>query len=58
MTRVTVTSFRDERAVSSATICIGSDPTRLVINWDAIDQVRISYEGPPGLPIMGNFLFL
>jgi hypothetical protein len=58
MTRVTVTSFCDERAVSSATICIGSDPTRLVINWGVIDRVRISYEGTPGLSVRGNFLLV
>jgi hypothetical protein len=56
--RVTVTSFRDERAVSLATICIGSDPTRLIINWDVIDRVSISYEGRPGLSVRGNFLFV
>jgi hypothetical protein len=58
MTRVTVTSFCDERAVSSATICIGSDPTRLIINWGVIDRVRISYEGTPGLSARGNFLLV
>jgi hypothetical protein len=57
-TRATVTSFSDGQAVSSTMVCIGSDPTRLIVNWDVIDKLRISYEGAPGFSAAGNFLFV
>jgi hypothetical protein len=57
-TRATVTSFSDEQAISSTTICVGSDPTRLIVNWNVVDKLMISYEGAPGFCASGNFLFV
>jgi hypothetical protein len=54
----TLTGFSDGVVVESATVEVGNDPTQITVNWDAIDQLAITYTGTPGFPVTDNFLFL
>jgi hypothetical protein len=54
----TLTGFSDGLVVGSASIEVGTDPTQVKVDWNAIDQLAISYTGTPGFPVTDNFLFL
>jgi hypothetical protein len=54
----TLTGFSDGLVVGSASIEVGNDPTQVKVDWNAIDQLAISYTGTPGFPVTDNFLFL
>ena len=54
----TLTGYSDGLVVGSASIEVGTDPTQVKVDWNAIDQLAISYTGTPGFPVTDNFLFL
>jgi hypothetical protein len=54
----TLTGLHEGVAVGSATVVVGSDPTRVKVDWTAIDELAISYSGTPGFPVTDNLFFL
>jgi hypothetical protein len=55
---VTLTAISAGIVLGAATVEVGTDPTQVKIDWNAIDQLAISYTGALGFPVTDNFFFL
>jgi hypothetical protein len=54
----TLTGLSEGLLVGSTTVRVGNDPTQVKVDWNAIDQLAISYTGTPGFLVTDNFFFL